>query len=287
MFKKGDNLNLDNYRPISPLNVDLEILSYVLPQRLNNLLPKIINEDQTGYVKNRFIGFNLRQIQDITDYADLYKIEGAIIFIDFSKAFDSLEWDFMFGTLKHFRFNESFISWVKTLYSDIQTCVMNNGWVPENFKNSRGIRQRYSLSALLFVLSVEIMALNLRSSKDIKGITVKLDEKNHSIKISQLADDTTLFCNSKEDVLKAMNEIEIFGSFSGLLLNRNKTEGVWIGKLKNCKYKIAGINWADKPIKSLGIYFGNNNEESQNLNWENKIKKMNKLFCAWGETFLY
>lgn len=141
LFKKGDHLNLDNYRPISLLNVDLKILSYVLAQRLKNLLPKIINEDQTGYVKNRFIGFNLRQIQDIIDYADLYKIEGAIIFIDFSKAFDSLEWDFMFGTLKHFRFNESFISWVKALYSDIQTCVMNNGWVSENFKNSRGIRQ--------------------------------------------------------------------------------------------------------------------------------------------------
>jgi hypothetical protein len=119
------------------------------------------------------------------------------------------------------------------------------------------------------------MALNLRSCKDIKGITVKLDEKNHSINISQLADDTTLFCNSKEDVLKEMNEIEIFGSFSGLLLNRNKTEGVWIGKLTNCKYKNAGINWADKQIKSLGIYFGNNNEESQKLNWENKIEKMN------------
>jgi hypothetical protein len=51
-------------------------------------------------------------------------------------------------------------------------------------------------------------------------------EKKHSINISQLADDTTLFCNSKEDVLKAMNEIEIFGSFSGLLLNRSKTGGM-------------------------------------------------------------
>jgi hypothetical protein len=80
-----------------------------------------------------------------------------------------------------------------------------------------------------------------------------------------------------------MNEIEIFGSFSGLLLNRNKAEGLWIGKLKNCIYKIAGINWTDKPIKSLGIYFGNNNEESQKLNWENKIEKMNKLCCAWGK----
>jgi hypothetical protein len=83
----------------------------------------------------------LRQIQDIIDYADRYKIEGAIILIEFAKAVDSLEWDFMFGTLKHFRFNVSFISWVKTLYSDIQTYVMNNGWVSENFKNSREIRQ--------------------------------------------------------------------------------------------------------------------------------------------------
>jgi hypothetical protein len=50
--------------------------------------------DQTGYIKNRLIGFNLRQIQDIIDYSNIYKIEGAIIFLDFSKAFDSLEWDF-------------------------------------------------------------------------------------------------------------------------------------------------------------------------------------------------
>jgi hypothetical protein len=47
--------------------------------------------DQTGYVKNRFIGFNLRQIQDIIDYADIYKIEGAIIFVDFTKAFNEVK----------------------------------------------------------------------------------------------------------------------------------------------------------------------------------------------------
>jgi hypothetical protein len=44
----------------------------------------------------------------------------------------------MLNTLKHFGFNESFINWVKTLYTDIQTCVMNNEWVSEMFKNTRG-----------------------------------------------------------------------------------------------------------------------------------------------------
>jgi hypothetical protein len=140
LFKKGDPLCLDNYRPISLLIVDLKLISHVLAQRLRKVLPKIINVDQTGYVQNRFIGFNIRQIQDIIDYADIYKIEGAIIFVDFTKVFGSLEWNFMLNTLKHFGFNESFINWVKTLYTDIQTCVMNNGWVSEMFKNTREIR---------------------------------------------------------------------------------------------------------------------------------------------------
>ena len=283
LFKKGDPLCLDNYRPISLLNVDLKLISHVLAQRLKKVLPNIINVDQTGYVKNRFIGFNLRQIQDIIDYADIYKIEGAIIFVDFAKAFDSLEWNFMLNTLKHFGFNESFINWVKTLYTDIQTCVMNNGWVSEMFKNTRGIRQGCPLSALLFVLSVEIMASRLRNNKDIKGFQIKIDEKTHSIKISQLADDTTLFCTSKEEIYIAFNEIETFGSFSGLLMNKNKTGGIWVGKLKHSKDKIQGIKWCEKPIKTLGVYFGNNKEECEKLNWENKIDKMNTLFFSWGK----
>jgi hypothetical protein len=198
------------------LNVDLKLIAHDLAERLKKVLPKIINVDQTGYAKHRFIGFNIRQIQDIIDYADIYKIEGAIIFVDFTKAFDSLEWNFMLNTLKHFGFNESFINWVKTLYTDIQTCVMNNGWVSEMFKNTRGIRQGYPLSALLFVLSVEIMASRLRNNKDIKGFQIKIDETTHSIKISQLADDTTLFCTSKEEIYIAFNEIETFGSFQNI-----------------------------------------------------------------------
>jgi hypothetical protein len=136
-------------------------LPYALYQRQKKILPKCINEDQTGYLPNRFIGFNHRQIQDIKDFADSYSIDVAIIFADFIKALGTLEWDFMFNTLQHFGFNHSFIRWVQTLYSDIQICLSNNGWVSVIFKNFRWIRQRSLLSPLLFILSVEIMALRL------------------------------------------------------------------------------------------------------------------------------
>jgi hypothetical protein len=147
----------------------------------------------------------------------------------------------MLLTLKRFGFNDSFVNWVKTLYTDIQTCVINNGWISEMFRNTRGIRQGCPLSAPLFVLSVEIKALRIRHNKNIKGFQVKIDEINHGIKISQLADDTTLFFNSKTEIPLALNEIEIFGSFSGLIMNKDKTEGLWIGKLKHCKDKVGGI----------------------------------------------
>jgi hypothetical protein len=52
------------------------------------------------------------------------------------------------------------------------------------------------------------MASRLRNNKDIKGFQIKIDEQTHSIKISQLADDTTLFCTSKEEIYFAFNEIE-------------------------------------------------------------------------------
>jgi hypothetical protein len=87
---------------------------------------------------------------------------------------------------------------------------MNNGWISEIFKNSREIRQSCPLSALLFVLSVEIMALRIRNNKDFQ---IKIDEQTHSIKISQLADDTTLYFNSKNDISVAMNEIKFWYFF--------------------------------------------------------------------------
>ena len=160
---------------------------------------------------------------------------------------------------------------------------MNNGWISEIFKNSRGIRQGFPLSALLFVLSVEIMALRIRNNKDIKGFQIKIDEQTHSIQISQLADDTTLYFNSKNDISVAMNEIEIFGNFSGLMINRNKTEGLWIGKLKHSQDKEENIKWTNKPIKSLGIYYGHDYIECEKLNWEKKIEKMNSLFLSWSK----
>jgi hypothetical protein len=69
-----------------------------------------------------FLSLNAIISTEITNKrADKRHLDGAIIFLDISKAFDSLEWDFMLSTLKHYGFNYSFVTWVETLYNNIQT----------------------------------------------------------------------------------------------------------------------------------------------------------------------
>ena len=87
----GDLKELSNWRPISLRNIDYKILTKALAKRIEKYLPKLINSDQTGFVKGRYIGQNIRLLSDIMEYLDEKKTSGLLLFIDFEKAFDSLE----------------------------------------------------------------------------------------------------------------------------------------------------------------------------------------------------
>ena len=90
--KKGkDQSFVENWRPISLVKVATKIMSKVIATRLKNVLPYIIHHNQTGYLKERYTGETIRSIYDIISYTDKEHIPGLLIFIDFEKAFDSVE----------------------------------------------------------------------------------------------------------------------------------------------------------------------------------------------------
>ena len=127
--KKGkDRSFLENWRPISLLNVDTKIMTKVLATRIKEVLPSTIHHNQTGYIKDRYLGETIRSIFDIMDFTLNENISGLMIFIDFHKAFDSLEWDYLCKCLEAFNFGEDFIGWIKTFYKNIESCVLNNGF---------------------------------------------------------------------------------------------------------------------------------------------------------------
>ena len=78
-------------RPILLLNVDYKILTKVIAKRIEKTLPKIINPERTGYVKGRYIGENIRLIQDVMFLTKRFNMPGIAIFLDFRKAFDTIK----------------------------------------------------------------------------------------------------------------------------------------------------------------------------------------------------
>ena len=103
---KGDKAKdlIKNWRPVSLLNVVYKIGSTCIANRLKLVLPSLINEDQTGFMTNRFIGDNIRQIYDLITHVNIEKLLGLLLCLDFEKAFDSVDWKFMFKVLRAFGF---------------------------------------------------------------------------------------------------------------------------------------------------------------------------------------
>ena len=277
--KKGKDLtDLKSWRPLSLLNTDYKIIAKTLGNRLRTVLTELISPDQVGYMQNRFCGENIRLIADTIDYCNHYKESCCIFLADFEKAFDTVKWPFLRKIMKYYGFGEHFQKWVSVLYKNSTSCVTNNGHVSSYFKLFKGIRQGCPISALLFLLVAEIIALILKQSDNVNGIHVA----NQEIKLCQLADDMTLFLTNIRSVRSAILLFEEFYRYSGLKLNKGKTEAVIIkGSVPFTKDESLGIKWIDGPFKTLGTWFSCENCVFVQLNTESKMNCIQNIIKSW------
>ena len=146
---KGEIYILSNYRPISLINVDIKILTKTLTNRLRPILPTIIHKSQTA-VDGRKIDHTIHMLRDLIDFVDTEDSEGAFIFLDQEKAFDRVDHNFFYKVMEAFEIGESFLKWVKILYSNATTKIKVNGHISTSVPLNRGVRQGCPLSSLLY-----------------------------------------------------------------------------------------------------------------------------------------
>ena len=121
------------------------------------------------------------------DFTKQRGYHGIMTAIDFEKAFDSVNCNFLLKSLETFGFGESFISWITVFYKNISSCVTNNGFSTPFFDLKRGVRQGDPLSPSLFIIVLELLAISIRNNDQIRGIMVDGNE----LKLVVFADDMT------------------------------------------------------------------------------------------------
>ena len=176
----------------------------------------------------------------------------------------------------------NFRKWVKVLYTNICCKIDNNGYLTAPVAIQRGVRQGCPLSALLYILIAETLGETIRQDLVLKGI--KLPGKLDDVRISQYADDTTLFLYDPESLKRALEIISIYEQASGAKLNLDKTAAMVIGNTSKQKFHIDDfpLNWViGTGIKTLGITFFNDYFHTQNFNWTIQINKLKNTLDAW------
>ena len=152
--KDKDVWYLKNWHPISLLNTDYKILTKLLAMRLQKVISSLVSSDQTVYIKERFIGENIRTIVDIIEYTSISNTPAILLQLDFEKAFDSISWQFLNKTMEKFNLGDNFRQWIKIIYNEPECCVTNNGYHSEFFKITR--LPNISSSFWTFNLKVEV-----------------------------------------------------------------------------------------------------------------------------------
>ena len=280
---KGDIFLLANYRPIALINVDIKILAKVLSIRLKIVLPSIIHETQTA-IYGRTIANNIHLVRDIIDLANKNDEEAALLFLDQEKAFDRVSHTFLFKVLEKFGFGYCFINWIKMLYSNASTKININGFFTDNIPLKSGVRQGCPLSALLYVLVIEILALQLRANPNIVGFTIQ----GEKIVSFHYADDAVIKITQNQCFKEVYKDLQDFERASGAKINYDKTQGLWIGRWKHrtddpfqnlYPQNTKPIKWTNKNVEHLGIYVGNEDPALQTFN--EIVPKMSRRLHFW------
>lgn len=281
LLKKDKDPNLcGSYRPLSLLNVDVKVLAKVLASRLEAVLPSIISEEQTGFIKGRQSFFNIRTLMNIIYSTQSSKHPEVVISLDAEKAFDRIEWKYLFTALKKFGFGDRFSSWIQLLYTNPQASVCTGDTRSEYFPLSRGTRQGCPLSPLLFAVAIEPLSIALRSSPLFQGV----HREGVEHRVSLYADDLLLYATDPATAIPAIISIlGEFGTFSGYKLNLAKSECFPINRsVSDLQHLNVPFHISHSGFKYLGIDITRSISSLFSANFTPQLNKVRLDFQRWG-----
>ena len=273
--KKGSINDPDNYRGITLLSCIGKLFTSIINERLNKYLNdnNLIGEEQAGFRENYSTTDHIFVLHSILD---LYLSQNKRIycaFIDYKKAFDSIDRTSLWQKLFQNGVRGKVFRVIRNMYANLKSCVMNNNETSKFFKCNIGVRQGENLSPILFALylndfqtfikgnfnGVDLLPLNMKNIMFDKGVDVFL------VLFTLLyADDTLILANNENELQLALNAVSDYCKLWLLQVNSSKTKVVIFSKGKVRKHKSFKFNDNDLEVVDdytyLGVVFNYNNK---------------------------
>ena len=230
--------NIRDFRPISLVGSVYKILAKVLANRLKEVSDQLISESQNSFVGGRQFLDSILIANDCVDSRVKSKILGVICKLDIEKAYDHVNREALLNLLRRMGFGVRWCRWICTCISTVQFSVLFNGSPANFFGSSRGLRQGDPLSALLFLVMMEVLSKMMKRAKGaglLRGFRAD-GRRGGGVCVSHhlFADDTILFCDADEKQIFHVRMLLLcFQAMTGLKVNALKSEMVPIGEVPN------------------------------------------------------
>ncbi|KAL2252961.1 UNVERIFIED_CONTAM: Retrovirus-related Pol polyprotein from type-2 retrotransposable element R2DM [Sesamum indicum] len=232
-------MSVNDFRPISCCNVLYKVIAKLLVQRLSVVLDKLISPCQAAFILGRSIEDNIMLAQELfTGYNQIHLPPRCALKVDISKAYDTVECDFLVAILQFFNFPTTFIRCIEECITTASFPIGLNGKPHGFFNGARGLRQGDPLSPYLFVLVME---------------------KCEPARVFQLgfADDLLLFCRADMDSIRVFKMgLDRFVEWSGLRLNVQKSHLIISRSAQDRKEQmlaVLGFQEGHLPMRYLGL----------------------------------
>ncbi|XP_060212008.1 uncharacterized protein LOC132639585 [Lycium barbarum] len=284
--KKNNIETFADMRPISLSNFINKVISRVVQDKLEGILPSLISPNQSGFVKGRCIIENVLLTQEVvTDIRLRGKPANVVLKLDMAKAYDRVSWSYLIRVLRKMGFAEIFIYMVWRLIANNWYSILLNGQAHGFFHSTRGVKQRDPLSPALFILSAEVLSRALNSLFENNEFrSYGMPKWSANLNHLAYADDTIIFSSANARSLELIMEVlQAYEQVSGQLINKGKRSFHVHSKVSNGLIQqvetITGFKRGTFPFTYLGCPVTHSRKRKADYN--DLIKKVKNRLQTW------